>query len=84
MKLMLVCSNKEFNNGLIVQWGNHFYNNYTPLVTLPITYKQAHLQCFATVAQQSEAGISAYNLTLSTVSIIAGGGYYKRYLSIGI
>ena len=25
MKLMLVCSNKEFNNGLIVQWGNHFY-----------------------------------------------------------
>ena len=54
------------------------------MVTLPITYKQAHLQCFATVAQQSEAGISAYNLTLSTVSIIAGGGYNKRYLSIGI
>ena len=54
------------------------------MVTLPITYKQAHLQCFATVAQQSEAGISAYNLTLSTVSIIAGGGCNKRYLSIGI
>lgn len=84
MKLMLVCSNKEFNNGLIFQWGNHFYNNNTPLVTLPITYKQAHLQCFATIAQQSEGGISAYNLTLSTVSIRAYGGYNKRYLSIGV
>lgn len=72
------------NNGLIFQWGNHFKDNNYPQITLNIAYKIKHLQCFACIAQQSQNGISAYNLTLSTVEIVAGYGNNKRYLSIGI
>ena len=72
------------NNGLIIQWGNHFYNNYTLVCTLPIAYKQKHLHGYITVAVSSEYGGSCYDLTLTTLSLRSGGGAYKRFLSIGI
>lgn len=73
----------EVNNGLIFQWGNHFKDNNTSVCTLPIAYKQKHLHGFCCPAVQCESGCSAYDLTLTTISLVAYGGVSKRFLSIG-
>jgi hypothetical protein len=80
---------QKLPGGLIIQWGYSASGNDGKLVTLPITYPNAHLLAMASdfgesSAQSNAVGVSAHSLSQIRVSHSGGSGSAPLYwLSIG-
>lgn len=85
MKLMLVCSNKEFNNNVIIQFGSKQPVDYTDTITLPLTLKSMVYICALPYKHSNFASIDISTYNLSSIQIrLLGYAYDGMHFSFAM